>query len=99
MDDDLKRNVKIAKTGPVSFALALKGSTIAMAMSRRSITAKQKKELKEQTGGGVLYDGTVEGGEEGYTFTSTRTLPNSAAKTIQKYIRSETGISITAILA
>jgi hypothetical protein len=95
-DVQLKTLLNAAKRKPCNFVLAAKGSDVALILSRKTIAAALVKQAKTKAGGGKIYIGVVQGGSDGFTFTSPRQVPGGVTKAVRQYIKRETGLTIAA---
>jgi hypothetical protein len=97
-DAKLKTLLLAAKAKSCNFVLAMKGTDLALILSKRTISAAQMKEAKTRTDGGKVYVGVLEGGSDGFNFKVADKMPGSTSGLLKKYIKQETGLSIAAVV-
>ena len=69
-DDNLKSMLNQAMRSPRHFALAAKGSEVALYVSKKPVQGTMLKELKARVGATKSYEGVCRSGEAGLTFQS-----------------------------
>lgn len=93
-DENLKRMLTQAMKTPRHFALAVKGSEVALYVSKKPVQGAMLKELKEKIGASKAYQGVCKGGDQGLMFQSTESIPTTLASPLKTHVKDEAGINI-----
>ena len=95
-DAQLKVLLQKAKSKPCNFVVAAESiKKVALILSNRAISGKQKQAAKDMAGGAKIHVGVVEGGSgRGLVFTVAGEMPGAADVIVKKYITQETGLRI-----
>jgi|SRR5580658_2182170 hypothetical protein len=96
-DAQLKVLLQKAKSKPCNFVVAVDGTRkVALILSNKAISGKQKQAAKDRAGGAKTHIGVVEGGSgRGLIFKVADEMPGSADVIVKKYITQETGLHIS----
>lgn len=93
-DPILTKNLKQAATQPRNFVLAVKGTKIALFLSKKPINDSMKLEVKGRVGAAGTYIGVCQKDTDGLTFKSEEALPGIGPK-LKKFIKEETGLTVS----
>ncbi|MFT5422917.1 MAG: hypothetical protein ACI89L_000686 [Phycisphaerales bacterium] len=97
-DPELETMLKQARKKPRNFAAAMKGSDIALAVSKKAIKSAQIKELKAKVGASKCAVGICQGEGSTMVFRTTDALPDKAAKLLKALIKEEAGLSMKPVI-
>lgn len=93
-EPELQAMLKQAKKKPRNFAAAMKGSDIALVVSKKAIKTSQIKELRAAVGASKCAVGVCQGEGSTMVFRTTDPLPDKAAKLLKALIKEEAGLSM-----
>jgi hypothetical protein len=91
---DLKKMIQAVKSKPCNFAIVSRGKTVALMLSKKTISPPALADLKKRTGTKNVYQGVCETGGKGLSFKSLDAIPPNLSMPLKTYIKDETGVTL-----